>query len=135
VASPTSTAAASPKAAVAAALAAPPKLVLHFDFDSREPSGAARRDEDAAVALLSSDPTLVAIIDGHTDRTGFAPYNDRLSRARADAIAATLVARGVPRTRIVVTGHGARRPVAQGSDAPSLARNRRVELSFERRSR
>jgi outer membrane protein OmpA-like peptidoglycan-associated protein len=112
----------------------PARLVLQYGVDEREPADAAKRDEDAAVALLSADPTLVVVIDGHTDRTGWTTYNERLSRARADAIAAALVARGVPRSRISVSGHGARRPIAQGDDAASLARNRRVELSFERRT-
>jgi hypothetical protein len=112
----------------------PPRLVLQYDVDAREPAEATKREEDAAFALLSADPTLVVIIDGHTDRTGWMTYNERLSRARADAIAARLVARGVPRSRIAVSAHGARKPIAQGDDATSLARNRRVELSFERRT-
>lgn len=112
----------------------PPKLVLQYDVDAREPTDVAKHEEDVAFALLSADPTLVVIIDGHTDRTGWTTYNERLSRTRADAIAATLTASGVPRSRISVSAHGARRPIAQGDDAASLARNRRVELSFERRS-
>jgi hypothetical protein len=112
----------------------PPRLMLHYDVDAREPAEASKRDEEAALALLAADPTLVVIIDGHTDRTGWTTYNDRLSRARADLISAKLVARGVPRSRISVNGHGARKPIAQGDDAAALARNRRVELSFERRT-
>ncbi|MEA2750092.1 MAG: hypothetical protein QOI41_4235 [Myxococcales bacterium] len=112
----------------------PPRLMLHYDVDAREPVEASKRDEEAALALLAADPTLVVIIDGHTDRTGWTTYNDRLSRARADLISARLLARGVPRSRISVSGHGARKPIAQGDDAAALARNRRVELSFERRT-
>lgn len=111
----------------------PPKMVLHFEVDAHEPSAAARRDAETAVGLLSADPTLVVIVDGHADRTGAPSHNDRLSRERADMIAAMLVASGVAPSRISTNGHGARRPIAPGNDEASLARNRRVELSFERR--
>jgi outer membrane protein OmpA-like peptidoglycan-associated protein len=113
--------------------ALPPKMRLAFDVDARELSESAKRDVDAALAVLSADPALVVVIDGHADRTGTPAYNDDLSRARADAVAAMLAARGAARSRLSVSGHGARRPIAPGNDAASLARNRRVELSFERR--
>lgn len=121
-------------AAHAPAPSAPTGLVLHFDVDARAPIDADARDEETMLALLSSDPSLMVIIDGHSDHTGVSTYNDRLSRARAEAIGAMLVARGIARSRIQVIAHGARKPIAAGDDAASLARNRRVEVSFARRA-
>jgi OOP family OmpA-OmpF porin len=108
------------------------RVVLPFEFDTREPSEAVKEDLSEAVSTLRDDPSLVVLVDGHTDRMGAALYNERLSRERAEAIAEVLIARGVRADRIVVNGHGARRPVTTGNDAASLARNRRVELTFRR---
>ena len=73
-------------------------------------------------------------IEGHTDATpivssGFASNLD-LSVARAKSVADYLAGRGVPPRRLAVAGFGAIRPLADGTDDASLARNRRVEFAL-----
>ena len=65
---------------------------------------------------------------GHADRSGSAQYNQRLSQRRADAVAAELVARGVPRNIIMVSAYGESRPLVPTADGVREPQNRRVEI-------
>jgi outer membrane protein OmpA-like peptidoglycan-associated protein len=68
-------------------------------------------------------------ISGHTDSTGSAAVNRTLSRARADNVAKFLVEVGdIPASRIIATGYGEERPVANNETAAGRAANRRVEV-------
>jgi outer membrane protein OmpA-like peptidoglycan-associated protein len=63
---------------------------------------------------------------GHTDATGNAEANRRLSLARAGAVRDYLAGAGVAMEQLSVAGHGADRPLP-GID-PRAAANRRVEV-------
>ncbi|XXX73073.1 OmpA family protein [Sorangium sp. So ce134] len=67
-------------------------------------------------------------IEGHTDSTGSAQANRKLSLARADSVKAHLVSVGLPADKIATVGHGPDRPVADNSSAEGRANNRRVEI-------
>jgi chemotaxis protein MotB len=88
----------------------------------------------AAVAVR--EPALHLRIDGHTDdrpiSTSEFPSNWELSSARASRVARRLIEEGVDPARIEVNGYADYRP-----RAANLGRgaNRRVEISFLRRSR
>ena len=86
------------------------------------------RDLDQ-VALAFNRPQLAAsalTLEGHTDSSGEAGYNLRLSQRRADAVVAYLVSRGVQPHRLRGVGYGEARPLVffPASDA----RQRRVEI-------
>ena len=67
-------------------------------------------------------------VEGHTDSTGDPDANQLLSAARAEAVRAALIARGIPLDRLVAVGYGQDNPVA-GNDTPEgRARNRRIEI-------
>jgi outer membrane protein OmpA-like peptidoglycan-associated protein len=70
-------------------------------------------------------------IQGHTDSTGDAAYNQKLSERRANAVKTALVARGVQETQVFVTGFGKTKPIADNSTAEGRAKNRRVELHID----
>jgi outer membrane protein OmpA-like peptidoglycan-associated protein len=70
-------------------------------------------------------------IQGHTDSTGDAAYNQKLSERRANAVKTALVARGVQETQVFVTGFGKTKPIADNSTADGRAKNRRVELHID----
>jgi len=74
-------------------------------------------------------PCLGAIIaiTGHTDSSGPEPGNIELSEARAQAVEAALVARGIPADGLRSTGVGSAQPV-KGLD-PRDPANRRIEFS------
>ena len=69
------------------------------------------------------------LIEGHTDATGDAARNIDLSKRRADAVKAVLVAQfGIGTDRLTTAGLGAGKPI-DGNDTPlGRAQNRRVEF-------
>jgi outer membrane protein OmpA-like peptidoglycan-associated protein len=70
-------------------------------------------------------------IHGHTDSTGDAVYNQKLSERRANAVKTALVARGVQETQVIVVGFGKTKPIADNGSAEGRAKNRRVELLID----
>ena len=103
-------------------------LRIGFNFDSAVLTDAARRDLDGVAAGLN-DPALRAarvVLEGHTDATGDAAYNLRLSEQRARAVVDYLVQRGVAAGRLRSAGFGEGRLLPEY--APGDDRQRRVEI-------
>ncbi|MGE3191102.1 MAG: OmpA family protein, partial [Vicinamibacterales bacterium] len=116
---------------LAAALASAGSVTLNdILFDSGKaslaPSSTARLA--VVVELLSADTSLALEVQGHTDSTGTAEGNLALSRARADAVRAHLVAQGVDAARLTTAGFGDTQPVADNATEEGRAKNRRVVL-------
>jgi OmpA-OmpF porin, OOP family len=103
-------------------------LPVQFAFDSAEILPAARDQLDAlAAGILRLPRERGVMIEGHTDASGTAEYNQQLSRRRAAAVRAYLVSEwGIDAPRLRIAGYGEDRPIA-GSD-PFEGRNRRVEF-------
>lgn len=77
---------------------------------------------------LATYPSLTAKVSGHTDSSGDAQLNDRLSESRAQSTINRLVALGVPASRLLGEGKGQREPVASNDTAEGRAANRRVDI-------
>ena len=75
-------------------------------------------------------PGATAVVNGFASTPGSPRHNQILSQDRASAVAAYLEARGVPRSSLVVVGHGATNLVTRGSSAE----NRRVVVVVEESS-
>jgi outer membrane protein OmpA-like peptidoglycan-associated protein len=73
-------------------------------------------------------PGTVVQVEGHTDSTGAADYNQTLSENRANSVRSYLVQRGVESNRLVAVGYGMSRPVADNASPAGRAQNRRVEV-------
>ncbi|MDP8080169.1 OmpA family protein [Phocoenobacter skyensis] len=67
-------------------------------------------------------------INGFTDSTGSASYNQGLSERRAKSVANYLASRGVVAGRLVTRGYGENYPIASNSTVHGKAQNRRAEI-------
>ncbi len=67
-------------------------------------------------------------VEGHTDNEGSTAYNDKLSLARATAVADSMSGIGIKRGNIEVRGMGKNKPVASNANASGRAENRRVTV-------
>ncbi|MFS0824946.1 OmpA family protein [Pseudomonas phoenicis] len=83
------------------------------------------RDRAATQRGASAKKLLVV---GHTDSSGGAEVNQRLSERRAQTVADLMAAIGVPKQDIFFQGAGSARPVADNSTDAGKAKNRRVEI-------
>jgi OmpA-OmpF porin, OOP family len=68
-------------------------------------------------------------VSGHTDNVGSAALNAKLSAARANAVKAYLVGKGVKAEQLSTKGFGASKPIADNRSAAGRAKNRRIELT------
>ncbi len=92
---------------------------------------AAQRAADQRVAEASAErQTDHGMVEGYTDSTGSEESNIALSQARAEAVRAALITKGVAVDRIDVRGDGESRPVASNATAAGRQQNRRVEVVF-----
>jgi OmpA-OmpF porin, OOP family len=104
-----------------------------------ETGTAVLRPESAAVlgevaAVMQAQPELELVeVAGHTDDTGTAALNQRLSEERARAVVDWLAAHGVAAQRLQARGYGQTRPLVPNADELGRARNRRVEFQVLRR--
>lgn len=78
--------------------------------------------------MMKRCSTVKIEVAGHTDSTGSEALNERLSKARAEAIRAMLVKHGVEAARIRTAGYGAAKPVADNVTPAGKAQNRRIEF-------
>jgi len=79
--------------------------------------------------VLAEHPELTRIeVQAHTDDTGKADYNLKLSTARAESVRRWLVEHGVPPGRLVARGYGGERPIADNKTAAGRKQNRRVQF-------
>jgi outer membrane protein OmpA-like peptidoglycan-associated protein len=67
-------------------------------------------------------------VQGHTDNTGNAALNQKLSEQRAQAIVAKLVEMGISANRLTAVGKGQSSPIADNGTDEGRAKNRRVEF-------
>jgi len=80
------------------------------------------------IELLESEPDKQIRIEGHTDSTGPAGLNLRLSRERAQAVRDALIELGIDPARLNAVGMGEDFPIASNENEQGRARNRRVDV-------
>ncbi|MFZ5897385.1 MAG: OmpA family protein [Myxococcota bacterium] len=79
--------------------------------------------------FLDENPRITKLrIEGHTDNVGSAAANEQLSGDRALAIKKFLIEKGVDKARLLATGFGQTRPIADNSTEEGRAKNRRTEF-------
>lgn len=128
----------------AACTEAPPPggthVVVFFEPGSTTPRGKGKEaiayfiDKYAQETKDSGRSADVDVV-GHTDATGEAAANEKLSLRRAQVVADLLAEGGVARNRLKISGRGDREPAVKVGPsstarerAEALAQNRRVEI-------
>jgi len=85
---------------------------------------------DELIQIAADCPHSTVRISGHTDGTGDEVANRQLSQARADAVAAYMVAGGIAAERITAIGKGASKPLVAEDGARARQLNRRIEIEL-----
>ncbi|KFZ38855.1 membrane protein [Shewanella mangrovi] len=101
---------------------------LTFGVDSSNLSNRAMSVLDSVVLVVNEYSKTQLNVIGHTDSTGSASYNMRLSQVRASAVGSYLISKGVAGQRVVTQGAGENQPIASNDTAQGRAQNRRVEI-------
>jgi outer membrane protein OmpA-like peptidoglycan-associated protein len=101
---------------------------VNFAFDSAELKPEGRLAAARVAGFLIAANNREVLVEGYSDDQGTEEYNLGLSRRRAEALAAALIANGVSPARIAADGFGPAFPVASNADDEGRASNRRVEV-------
>jgi outer membrane protein OmpA-like peptidoglycan-associated protein len=117
-----------PPPAPAAAPAPARTFLVFFDWDRADLTDRARQIIAEAANNARTVGSTRIEVQGHADRTGSAAYNQRLSVRRAEAVAAELVRRGIPRDQMSIQGFGFDRPLVPTAMGVREPQNRRVEI-------
>jgi OmpA-OmpF porin, OOP family len=120
----------------------PPRVVLtassikisekvQFKLGSAEllPDSFGLLDEVAGVMRDNAQIERVQI-EGHTDSTGSAKINKKLSKERAESVRAYLMKKGIEEKRMVAVGFGPDKPIADNATPDGQEANRRVEFNI-----
>ncbi|RME68092.1 MAG: OmpA family protein [Alphaproteobacteria bacterium] len=104
--------------------------MVFFDWDSAVVTPqAAAIIADAAKAFRETGQAQI-LVEGHTDRSGPARYNDGLSVRRAEAVKAELAKHGIAPDVVATHGYGENAPLIETLDGVREPQNRRVEITF-----
>ncbi|MGE5284274.1 MAG: OmpA family protein [Actinomycetota bacterium] len=101
-----------------------------FDVNKDEVKPSARDQVGRAAEVLVKYPDTYITVEGHTDSTGGAEYNQKLSERRAARVRDLLASRGVAASRLSVHGYGETDPIADNGTAEGRQANRRVQLEI-----
>jgi len=99
-----------------------------FPTNGTKLSNDAKTQLDKFAAEMSDLPLTDIAVFGHTDNTGTAEVNERISLQRANAVSDYLQGKGIAEERLKAEGHSFNEPIASNDTAEGRAQNRRVEI-------
>ena len=101
---------------------------IFFDVNKTTLKPESATEIDNAYKLLADNPTIEIEISGHTDNTGSAANNKKLSEGRAAAVVNALKDKGIDPSRMIAVGYGPDKPVASNKTEAGRSQNRRTEF-------
>jgi outer membrane protein OmpA-like peptidoglycan-associated protein len=118
-----------PPPPVAAPAPTPARTYLvFFDWDRADLTARARQIVAEAATASTHVQTTRIEVNGYTDLSGTAAYNQRLSVRRAQSVEAELVRDGVSKSEISIHGFGESNPLVPTAKGVREPQNRRVEI-------
>ena len=102
--------------------------LVFFDWDRADLTERARQIVASAAQASTHVQTTTIQVNGYTDLSGTAAYNQRLSVRRAQTVENELVRDGVSRSEIAIHGFGESNPLVQTAKGVREPQNRRVEI-------
>jgi outer membrane protein OmpA-like peptidoglycan-associated protein len=106
---------------------------LNFETGSTALAPESTDTVSSLIAVLNAYPAVSVTLEGHTDNTGDAAANKKLSLDRATAVKDLMVKGGVADSRISSAGFGQENPVAPNDSEGGRAKNRRLEMVVVKR--
>ena len=116
---------------VAAPMAAPKSYLVFFDFNKSDLTSQAVSIVNQAAASAGPAKATQLTVTGHTDTVGSDAYNMRLSRRRAESVAAQLEKDGIPSSEIEIVAKGKRDLLVPTADGVKEPQNRRVQIVYD----
>jgi outer membrane protein OmpA-like peptidoglycan-associated protein len=88
---------------------------------------------DKIAETFVENPNYIIEVQGHTDNTGKAEVNKKISEQRANEVMEYLKMKGVAAERMTAVGYGQEQPIADNATKEGRQKNRRVEfkITFE----
>ncbi len=109
---------------------APRSYLVFFDFNKSDLTAQATEIVDTAAKNASPAKATQLTVTGHTDTVGSDAYNMRLSRRRAESVAAQLEKDGVASSEIEIVAKGKRDLLVPTGDGVREPQNRRVQIVY-----
>ena len=101
-----------------------------FALNSSALSQQSQEQLDNLSQILNKYSDTNILVEGHTDNTGTAEYNMKLSERRAQSVASYLESHNVAYSRITTKGYGEEQPIVANDTPEHRALNRRVEIAI-----
>jgi iron complex outermembrane receptor protein len=110
---------------------APKSYLVFFDFNKSDLTPQAVTIVDTAAKNAAPAKVTQLTVTGHTDTVGSDAYNMRLSRRRAESVAAQLEKDGIPSSEIEIVAKGKRDLLVPTADGVKEPQNRRVQIVYD----
>jgi iron complex outermembrane receptor protein len=105
--------------------------MVFFDFNTSDLTPQAVQIVDQAARNAGPAKVTEVTVTGHTDTVGSDAYNMRLSRRRAESVAAELEKQGIPASEIQIVAKGKRDLLVPTGDGVREPQNRRVHIVYD----
>jgi OOP family OmpA-OmpF porin len=102
-----------------------------FKLSGSELSAEGKAEIKEFAAKLEGHDVDRITVEGYTDSSGDAAFNQQLSEKRANAVKDEMLKNGIDASLITVIGHGENDPIADNATREGRAQNRRVNVVVE----
>lgn len=109
----------------------PGKIKFEFDKATIKEDADTKEILKTVADVMKENPSITKLrVEGHTDDKGGPEHNNKLSQARAEAVAAWLEKNGIEKSRLDMKGWGEDKPLEKNDTDAHRETNRRVEFKI-----